>query len=61
MAERTCIVSGQVLPRDRLIRFVAGPGGQAVPDLGERLPGRGVWVEGSRRRDRRYRRRNHQN
>ena len=47
MAERTCIVSGQSLPRDLLIRFVAGPDGNAVADLANRLPGRGVWVEGS--------------
>lgn len=46
MTERTCIVSGQSLPRDLLIRFVAGPDGHAVPDLAERLPGRGVWIEG---------------
>jgi predicted RNA-binding protein YlxR (DUF448 family) len=27
-----------------LIRFVVGPGGEAVPDIKCRLPGRGVWV-----------------
>ncbi|MEK9935635.1 MAG: DUF448 domain-containing protein [Rhodobiaceae bacterium] len=45
MAERTCILSGKSLPRDRLIRFVAGPEGHAVVDLAERLPGRGAWIE----------------
>jgi predicted RNA-binding protein YlxR (DUF448 family) len=45
MAERTCILSGESLPRDRLIRFVAGPEGHAVVDLAERLPGRGAWIE----------------
>ena len=44
MAERTCILSGKSLPRDRLIRFVAGPEGHAVVDLAEKLPGRGAWV-----------------
>jgi len=32
----------------RLIRFVAGPDGSVVPDLGRKLPGRGLWVEASR-------------
>lgn len=32
----------------RLIRFVAGPEGQVVPDLGRDLPGRGLWVEATR-------------
>ena len=45
MAERTCILSGKSLPRDRLIRFVAGPDGHAVVDLAEKLPGRGAWIE----------------
>ena len=45
MTDRTCILSGQSLPRDQLIRFVAGPDGYAVVDLAEKLPGRGVWVE----------------
>ena len=44
MAERSCIVTGQTLPREKLIRFVAGPDGFAVVDLAEKLPGRGVWV-----------------
>ena len=41
---RRCIVTGESLPRDGLIRFVAGPDGGIVPDLAEKLPGRGVWV-----------------
>lgn len=32
----------------RLIRFVAGPDGEVVPDLGRDLPGRGLWVEATR-------------
>ncbi len=44
---RKCIVSGDVLPADRLIRFVRGPDGSVVPDLKRRLPGRGVWVSRS--------------
>jgi predicted RNA-binding protein YlxR (DUF448 family) len=44
MAERTCISTGNTLPRDKLIRFVAGPSGYAVVDLAEKLPGRGAWI-----------------
>ncbi|MET3780381.1 putative RNA-binding protein YlxR (DUF448 family) [Brevundimonas sp. 1080] len=36
------------MDESRLIRFVAGPDGQVVPDLGRKLPGRGLWVEASR-------------
>lgn len=43
-SERRCIVTGESAPKPGLIRFVLGPSGDIVPDLGERLPGRGVWV-----------------
>jgi predicted RNA-binding protein YlxR (DUF448 family)/ribosomal protein L30E len=46
--ERRCIVSGEVLPEHRLIRFVAAPDGTVAPDLGRKLPGRGLWVEATR-------------
>ncbi len=46
--ERRDIVSGKVMPEHRLLRFVAGPDGQIVPDVAAKLPGRGLWVEASR-------------
>ena len=46
--ERRCIVTGEVQPKAGLIRFVAGPDGQVVPDLAEKLPGRGIWVTADR-------------
>ena len=46
--ERRDIVSGEVLPEHRLLRFVAGPDGQVVPDAAAKLPGRGLWVEASK-------------
>jgi hypothetical protein len=46
--ERRDIVSGEVLPESRLLRFVAGPDGHVVPDVSAKLPGRGLWVEASR-------------
>ena len=46
--ERRDLVSHEVMDESRLIRFVAGPDGQVVPDLGRKLSGRGLWVEASR-------------
>ena len=42
--ERRCIVTGEVQPKQGLIRFVVGPDGTVVPDIMEKLPGRGMWV-----------------
>ena len=46
--ERKCVVTGEVQPKYGLIRFVVGPEGQIVPDLAEKLPGRGIWVTSDR-------------
>ncbi len=46
--ERTCLVSGELLPKDDLIRFVVGPNHSVVPDLAQKLPGRGLWVKAER-------------
>jgi len=45
---RKCIATGEVCPRDALIRFVVGPGAKIYPDLGQKLPGRGIWVKAER-------------
>jgi len=45
---RTCIVTGVEDAPERMIRFVVGPEGDAVPDLARRLPGRGLWVRAKR-------------
>ncbi|WP_425356482.1 RNA-binding protein [Xaviernesmea rhizosphaerae] len=45
---RLCIVTRESLPVEALIRFVAGPDGQVVPDLKRQLPGRGCWVTARR-------------
>ncbi len=42
--QRRCLASGQVLPKESLLRFVVGPESQVVPDFAERLPGRGLWL-----------------
>jgi predicted RNA-binding protein YlxR (DUF448 family)/ribosomal protein L30E len=46
--ERRDLVSGDVMPDSRLIRFVAGPDGVVVPDVAAKLPGRGLWVAASK-------------
>jgi uncharacterized protein len=46
--ERRCIVAREARPRHGLVRFVVGPEGAVVPDLAERLPGRGIWVASDR-------------
>ena len=46
--ERRDLVSGEVMPEERLVRFVAGPDGVVVPDVARKLPGRGLWVASSR-------------
>ncbi|HTV37764.1 MAG TPA: RNA-binding protein [Xanthobacteraceae bacterium] len=45
---RLCVATRTVHPVADLIRFVVGPDGEAVPDIKCRLPGRGVWVTGTR-------------
>lgn len=47
-SERKCIATGETQPKQGLIRFVMGPEGQVVPDVMEKLPGRGVYVAASR-------------
>ncbi len=43
--ERRCIVTGEILSDAHLVRFVASPDGQIVPDIAANLPGRGMWVK----------------
>lgn len=46
--ERRCIATGESQPKGGLIRFAVAPDGRVVPDLLERLPGRGIWVSADR-------------
>ncbi|MBI6629351.1 RNA-binding protein [Pontibaca salina] len=45
---RKCIATGEVQPKFGLIRFVADPEGQVVPDILGKLPGRGTYVAADR-------------
>ena len=44
MAKRTCIITGKTDDSSNLLRFVISPDGSLVPDLAEKLPGRGAYV-----------------
>lgn len=46
--ERRCIATGDTQPKRGMIRFVVGPDGGIVPDVLEKLPGRGIWVSADR-------------
>lgn len=48
MSERRCLVTGETGPKQGLVRFVVGPDGLVVPDVLEKLPGRGMWVTADR-------------
>ncbi len=45
--ERRCIVTGNSGDTAPMVRFVLGPDGFVVPDLEQKLPGRGAWVTAS--------------
>ena len=45
--ERLCVATRTVRPVADLIRFVIGPDGEAVPDVKNKLPGRGLWITAS--------------
>jgi predicted RNA-binding protein YlxR (DUF448 family) len=45
---RRCLVTGAVRPKEEMVRFVVGPDGRLVPDVEERLPGRGLWLSAGR-------------
>ena len=44
LAERKCLVNQESGPKAGLIRFVTSPDGVVVPDILEKLPGRGYYV-----------------
>ena len=44
MTLRKCIVTGESQEPVKMIRFVLGPFGEVVPDIEEKLPGKGMWV-----------------
>ncbi len=45
---RRCLVTRETLPMEKMIRFCVAPDGMLTPDLGHKLPGRGLWVTADR-------------
>lgn len=45
---RRCVVTGAVQGKEGMIRFAVADDGTLVPDLEERLPGRGYWITAER-------------
>lgn len=46
--QRRCFATGAVRQKSELVRFVIAPDGTVVPDIEEKLPGRGLWLTASR-------------
>ncbi len=46
--QRRCLSTGEVRPKDAMVRFVVAPDRTVVPDVAERLPGHGYWVTATR-------------
>jgi len=47
-SERRCALTRALKPTAEMIRFVVSPGGEIVPDVKRKLPGRGIWITASR-------------
>lgn len=45
---RRCLATGEVRPKEELVRFVVGPESRLAPDMEETLPGRGLWLTARR-------------
>jgi predicted RNA-binding protein YlxR (DUF448 family) len=46
--ERRCILSGEIGPREGLIRLAVSPDGLVLPDVQAKAPGRGAWFGATR-------------
>ena len=46
--ERTCALTRRVMPIAEMVRFVVSPDGAVVADVKRKLPGRGLWIVGTR-------------
>jgi predicted RNA-binding protein YlxR (DUF448 family) len=46
--QRHCALTRTLKPVDEMVRFVIGPGAHTVPDIKRKLPGRGLWITGTR-------------
>ena len=42
---RRCISSGKIFNKSDMVRFIVDPNNEILPDISEKLPGRGIWVK----------------
>ncbi|MBA4748610.1 MAG: DUF448 domain-containing protein [Sphingopyxis sp.] len=42
--ERRCILTGECVPAERLLRLALSPDGEVLPDVLAKAPGRGAWI-----------------
>lgn len=47
--DRKCIVTGEVKPKEALLRFTISPDNTVVPDFKKKLPGKGIYVSNSKK------------
>jgi predicted RNA-binding protein YlxR (DUF448 family) len=47
-SERHCALTRELKPVAAMIRFIVSPAGEVVPDIKRKLPGRGIWLTGTR-------------
>ena len=46
--QRRCVVTRERQGKDAMVRLALAPDGRLVPDIEERLPGRGLWITARR-------------
>jgi hypothetical protein len=47
--QRSCALTRELKPVSEMIRFVVAPGDTVVADVKRKLPGRGLWINGTRK------------
>ena len=45
---RTCLLTGEEKPQNKLLRFTLTPDRQVIPDFGKKLPGKGFYLTNSK-------------
>lgn len=45
---RQCAATRERMPQAQMVRFARAPDGTVAPDIAQRLPGRGLWIEARR-------------
>ena len=47
-SERRCVLSGDTVSREALVRLAISPDGLVLPDPAAKAPGRGAWIKPDR-------------